>query len=134
MVDASVWVSWLFSPDDFHGISRRWIADTISSGETIVIPSLALAETAGAVARRTGRSTDGQRSIRWMLRLTPLRVDSVDRVLALAAARIAADLKLRGSDATYVALAYRLGIPLVTWDNEQATRASALITTLQPHV
>lgn len=134
VVDSSVWVSRIVTLDAFHAISRRWIEDTISRGEKLIIPSLALSETAGAVARRTGRSAIGRRATRQMLQVSEVRVDPVDRALALVAARIAADHKIRGSDAIYVALAYRLGVPLVTWDNEQATRASALIATLQPHV
>ena len=134
LVDASVWVSWYLVRDAFHRVSRLWVASVVAHGQTLVIPSLALTETAGAVARRTGRSADGRRAARVMLRVPSIRVDPVDRTFALAAANLAASLKLRGPDAVYVALAYQLGVPLVTWDHEQAIRGRRLITVLQPTV
>lgn len=134
VIDSSVWVSWLVSQDVHHQTSRQWMADTLASGQTQVIPSLALAEIAGAIARRTGQATQGKQSVRQLLRLPALRVEPVDRLLAMTAASVAADLKLRGPDAIFAALAYRLDIPLVTWDNELAQRASRLITTLPPGV
>lgn len=134
VVDSSIWVSRMVPQDAFHSASRRWIANAVSGGETLVIPSLALAETAGAVARRTGHAVVGRQTARWILRIPGLRVDPVDRAVAMVAARLAADLMLRGPDAVFVALAYRLGVPLITWDSEQANRASPLVTTLQPKV
>jgi predicted nucleic acid-binding protein len=134
VVDSSVWVSRMVPQDAFHQVSRRWVANAVSSGETLIIPSLALAETAGAVARRTGRAALGRQSARWILRVPGIRVDPVDRAFALVASRLAADLMLRGPDAVFVALAYRFGVPLVTWDGEQASRASVLVTTLEPPI
>lgn len=134
VIDSSVWVSWLVSQDVHHQTSRQWMAGTLASGETLVVPSLALAEIAGAVARRTDQATHGKQAIRQLLRLPVLRVEPVDRSLAMAAALVAADLKLRGPDAIFAALAYRLGIPLVTWDNELAMRGGQLVTTLPPGI
>ncbi|MBI2940706.1 MAG: hypothetical protein HYY04_09750 [Chloroflexi bacterium] len=48
------------------------------------------------------------------------------------AAGLAATLRLRGADAIYVALADRLKLPLVTWDQEQLTRARPLVATRTP--
>lgn len=132
VIDSSVWVSWLVSQDVHHQTSRQWMAGTIASGEMLVVPSLALAEIAGAIARRTGQSADGRQSVRHLLRLSVLRVEPVDRALAMASALVAADLKLRGPDAIFATLAYRLAVPLITWDNELALRASRLISTLPP--
>lgn len=132
VIDSSVWVSWLVSQDVHHQTSRQWMAGTLVSGETLVVPSLALAEIAGAVARRTGQATHGKQAVRQLLRLPVLRVEPVDRSLAMAAASVAADLKLRGPDAIFATLAYRMGTPLVTWDDELALRASRLISTLPP--
>ena len=134
VIDASVWVSWFFPPDRFHEVSRIWLSRMIAAGETIVIPSLALTEVAGGVARRSGRPALGRGAALKLLDVPTLEVDPVDEALALLAASCAADLKLKGSDAVYVAVAYGAGIPLATWDREQATRSRPLITTLQPHV
>ncbi len=48
------------------------------------------------------------------------------------AAKVAANLRLRGADAFYVAAASRLDIPLVTWDQEQMERARGLVNVITP--
>ena len=58
-----------------------------------------------------------------MQRLLQTRLVPVEADLARRSARIARELKLRGADAVYVALARRLGIPLVTWDRDQLEQA-----------
>jgi predicted nucleic acid-binding protein len=52
--------------------------------------------------------------------------------LAERAAEIAAEYKIRGCDAIYVALAEQLGEELVTLDNEQLTRSTAVISARRP--
>ncbi len=61
-----------------------------------------------------------------------MEVIAMDSAFIQASADIAADLRLRAGDATYVALAYQLNIPLISWDNEQLERASNLVTTYTP--
>ena len=45
---------------------------------------------------------------------------------------IASDLQLRAGDATYVAVAHQLNLPLVTWDKEQLQRGAILLSTYTP--
>jgi predicted nucleic acid-binding protein len=87
---------------------------------------------AGAVARRTGEFRLAKRAVDTLLRLPALRLVAVDGPLARAAAELAARLRLRGADAVYVATAERLDLPLVTWDQDQAVRASRLIPVRAP--
>ena len=56
----------------------------------------------------------------------------LDDTLVWAAVEVAADLKLRTGDATYVAVAHQLNIPLVSWDKEQLQRAGSLVSTYTP--
>ena len=56
----------------------------------------------------------------------------LDSVLVRSAVDIASDLQLRAGDATYVAVAYKLKIPLVSWDKEQLQRGGNLIATYTP--
>ncbi len=63
-----------------------------------------------------------------------ITIVAIDKVLAETAAYHASDLFLRGADAIYVALAERLAIPLVTWDQELMTRAATLIEVRTPTV
>lgn len=59
--------------------------------------------------------------------LSGLELHSVDEALALEASDLAKDLRLRGADSVYVALAARFGLPLVTWDQELLERAASRI-------
>src|SRR5262245_21417823 len=122
VVDASVWVSWLI-PADAHDVAgRRWLDEQVGHNVALVIPTLALVEVAGAVARRTGVVDLGLQAAE-ELRLVPhLRVVSLDLEFGGFAAQIAAGLRLRGADAVYVATARSLDLPLVTWDGEIVDR------------
>jgi predicted nucleic acid-binding protein len=66
------------------------------------------------------------------LRLPGLRLVPVGAELGRQAARLAADLRLRGANAVYVAVAARLDIPLVTWDGEQLARAGGRVRVTTP--
>jgi predicted nucleic acid-binding protein len=132
VVDASVWVSWFVPADAHHDPSRRWMSAQVAQGEPIVAPLLVLAEVAGAVARRTGLSALGAHAVSLVRHLPNARLVAVDEELAQLGALVAAQLRLRGADALYVALARRLGIPLVTWDQEQRERGRPLIAVLNP--
>ncbi len=63
---------------------------------------------------------------------TLISIHPLSTALLQAAIDISADLRLRGSDAIFVALAHQLSIPLVSWDREQFQRASPLIETYTP--
>jgi predicted nucleic acid-binding protein len=63
-----------------------------------------------------------------------LRVVAIDRRLGQTTARLAADLGFRGADAAYVAVAQYLGIPLLTWDEDQTERSGKVIQVLFPEL
>lgn len=131
VVDASVWVSSFLPRDVNHGPSRRWIEHTLAN-DMVVSPGLLLAEVTGALSRRTGQTGLSNRASELLQRHPNSRLTIIEVALAVFAAEIAADLRLRGADALYVALAARLDVPLVTWDNEQRERGSSQIATLTP--
>ena len=132
VVDASVWVSRFILDDVHHQPSRRWLDRQVAHEEAIVASALALAEVAGAISRRTGRSDLGTRAIASLQRLPSARLIPVDVELAQLGADLATGLRLRGADALYVALARRLGVPLVTWDREQRERGREAIVAWTP--
>ena len=125
VVDASVWVGYLISSDVHHSVCVGWLDNYLLDGNRITLPSLALAEIAGAIARRTQTNTAGYEAIDWIEGLPRVRLTNLDGTLARESARIAVDLRLRGADAIYVALAARLSLPLVTCDREMLERAAA---------
>jgi len=132
VVDASVLVSWSLSQDAHHVESHSWISERVRKRENIVLSGLALAELAGAVSRRTGNRDLGRQAFILVLRLSVVELTQLDRSTTLLAAGLAAQLSLRGSDAIYVALASRLDLPLVTWDEEQAERAGVAVKVRSP--
>lgn len=132
VVDASVWVSRLVPEDVHHEASRRWFDAYTASGGRLVGPVLLLPEIAGAISRRTGAPALAQQAVQQLQRLRTLRLVALDRRLGQAASQLAADLALRGADATYVAIADQLKIPLLTWDNEHVEKAGKRIRVRMP--
>jgi predicted nucleic acid-binding protein len=132
VVDASVWVARLVPQDLHHAASRRWIEACTARGGTLIAPLLLLAEVAGAVARRTGSAELAHRATDALLALPNLRLVALDARLGRESARLAAELGLKGADATYVAVAHLLGLPLVTWDRQQGARAGKRVTIYRP--
>ncbi len=132
MVDASVWVSRLVLADSHYAASRAWLAARTDAGEVLAMPSIVLPEVAGAVARRTGSGQLARRAASVLQKIPGVRLAPVDQEMTLLAVDLAASLRLRGADALYVALAQRLSVPLVTWDEEQRRRAGSAVQTVTP--
>ncbi len=126
-------MSALVPSDVHHAASRSWLEQG-AADQLLVAPSLLLPEVASAVSRATGRPLLARRAVLLLLRLSALRIVAIDAELAEAAARLAGDQRLRGADSVYVALAKQLALPLVTWDLEQASRASKVIRAGAPGV
>lgn len=132
VVDASIVVSRLVPHDVHHEASRRWLMRHTADGGLLISPTLLLAEVAGAVARRTGKPRLARRAVAAALRLPALRLVPVDEVLARAVADLAGRLRVRGTDAVYIAAAAALGVPLATWDLEQRERAAHVVEVFVP--
>ncbi|OGG56296.1 MAG: hypothetical protein A3F84_18975 [Candidatus Handelsmanbacteria bacterium RIFCSPLOWO2_12_FULL_64_10] len=134
VVDASVWVSAFFPTDAHHLVSTGWLSRFAAIGDRLAVPTLALAEVAGAVARRSGVTALGEEAVGRLSRVPGLRMVDLDLTLAGEAAQLAALYRLRGADATYAALAFRLGVPLWTWDAEIFLRAGSIVRTAYPSI
>jgi predicted nucleic acid-binding protein len=132
VIDASVWVSRILVEDLFHTVSQAWLRSQAAKGHLLVVPSLFFAEVGGAVARRTGSTGTGVDAIQRIARVPALRVVALNRELGMEAGRLAAQLRLRGADAVYVALARRLNTPLATWDEELLQRAGQAVAIVRP--
>ncbi|HSH80031.1 MAG TPA: type II toxin-antitoxin system VapC family toxin [Herpetosiphonaceae bacterium] len=133
VADASVLVAHLHHQDRFHQQSTAWIAQHLLNGGEIVGPRLVLAEVAGAIARRTGDPALGHAAVQQLLVIPRVRLVPVTDELADYAATLAAELRLKGADAVYLAVAAEFGMPLVTWDQEQRTRGAQLVITSTPN-
>ena len=131
VVDASVWVSRLVPQDRYHQGVTAWLEAQRADGTGMLSPALLLPEVAGAISRRTATPRLGRQAVEVLQNLPELRLVEMDAELMRLAARLAADLGLRGADATYVAVAVRLDVPLATLDEEQKRRSSDLVA-IQP--
>jgi predicted nucleic acid-binding protein len=127
VVDASVWVSMLLETDLFHTLSHSWFEEYSRFNGEIAAPSLLLPEVAGGLTRRTNDALVGRQAIQYLAELSGLYIIPIDQRLAATAAELAADYRLRGADAVYVALAYSLDVPLLTWDQEQMMRVNQVV-------
>lgn len=132
VTDASVWVSYFLRSDALHPRTRAWLGPWLVGRNRIVAPWFLVPEVAGAVARQSGQSSLGHRAALMLRTSSRVILHDLDEAAATTSATLAVDLRLRGADAPYVALALRLGLSLVTWDQEQLTRAASVIPTRTP--
>jgi predicted nucleic acid-binding protein len=129
VVDASVWVARLVSGDIFYEPAKGWMTACLEQEDQFLAPSLLLAEIGGAISRRTTPSL-GMKAVEQLQSLPGLQLVEMEHSLLQEAAQLAAELGLRGADSTYVAVAARLDVPLVTLDGDQKERAAKRIEVL----
>lgn len=130
VVDASIWVARLVLEDVFYKPVKEWMAARLSDDDQFLAPSLLLAEVGGAISRRTTPAL-GLKVIEQIQDLPGLQLVEMEDSLLHEAAQLAAELGLRGADSTYVAVAARLEIPLITLDVDQRERAARRIKVLE---
>ena len=132
VVDASVWVSRYIPDDQHHKPSYDWLLRMGQQRVLLTSPLLLLPEVSGAVTRRTGDSFLARRCIRQLECLPFTRLFALTPERAHRAAVVAADARLTGADAAYVALADQLAMGLVSWDRQQRERAPSTIRVSTP--
>ena len=130
VVDASIWVARLVSEDIFYEPVKEWMSTRLEEDDQFLAPSLLLAEIGGVISRRTTPSL-GLKAIEQVQSLPGLQLVEMENLLLQEAAQLAARLGLRGADSTYVALAARLDLPLMTLDIDQKERAAKRIKVLE---
>lgn len=132
VIDASLVMALLYQHEAGHTASRRWFGQALVAGEALAAPVIMLAEVAAAMSRGKGDPMRSQQFIRLMGEGEAVLLYPVTLALARRAAEIAADYKIRGCDAVYVALAEQLGQELVTLDQEQLARGADVVRTARP--
>ncbi len=104
----------------------------LPAGEAPIVPSLVFPEVAGALSRRLGKLNAGLRAVSQIKRLNRLRVVDFDQEIMDQSTLLAATHGLRGADATYVAVAQRYAVSLLTWDRDQPARAGQVVAATTP--
>ena len=132
-VDASVFLN-AFNPYEAgHAESQRLLALLQERAAPIVVPTLLLPEVAAAVSRGRNDADLARRFAAATLRQLPhLVLIPLDESLAQQATNVAAQHRLRGSDAVYAAVALRFGSTLVTLDREQRERVAGALSARFP--
>ncbi|RPJ59418.1 MAG: PIN domain-containing protein [Dehalococcoidia bacterium] len=131
-VDASVFLN-AFNPLEVGcQESHQLLALLQARAVPLIVPALLLPEAAAAIRRGRDDEDLARQFVRALSRLPHLMLVPVDKTLAHQASDMAAQYRLRGSDAVYAAVALRFGSILVTLDQEQREQVTAVITTCYP--
>jgi predicted nucleic acid-binding protein len=132
VVDANVWISYYLPSNAQYRASRKWLKAYLLTRKPLIAPTIILPEIGGSVARQSGNTNEGQKSVSEFLNVKGLQLVDVTEDFGKLASDIAADLRLKGADAVYVAVAQRLSVPLITWDREILNRAASAIQVQTP--
>lgn len=129
IVDASVYVAFFKADEVQHVPSRRWLRTASRSDEPIFSPAILLPEVASALGRGLGDTGLADYAVGLLRSRRFGELLPVTHALSARASKIAAEQRLRGCDAVYVALAQQLGMELVTFDRDQLERGAAVVVT-----
>jgi predicted nucleic acid-binding protein len=131
-VDASVFLN-AFNPYEAgHAESRRFLEYLQAKAIPIIAPTLLLPEVTAAISRGSGNSSLAREFTSSLESLPHLMLIPLDTILARQAVDVAAEYRLRGSDAVYIAVAMRFGSALATLDREQHDRAAGALAIYYP--
>lgn len=131
-VDASVFVNAFNPHEEGHAESLQLLATIQERGDPVIVPTLLIAEMASAVARASDDSVGAIQYANATAALPHLTLVPLTPAMARQAAELAATHRLRGADAVYLAVARRYATTLVSRDDEQRTRGSAVVPCQTP--
>jgi len=131
-IDASVFLNAFNPAEPHHRESSALMKNIRAGGIPVVAPTLVLPEVAAAIARAVGDAESARQFADHLRDLPGLILVALDEDLAMLAAQMASEYRLRGSDAVYGAVALRFGSPIVTLDREQYTRLKPVIASRLP--
>jgi predicted nucleic acid-binding protein len=132
VIDASLYIALINANEPHHDRSWAWFKDAAMSHQPLTAPTILLAEVAAALSRGIGEPQLALGVVRQLEGASLIDLVPVTLSLASRAAEIAAEHRIRGCDAVYVALAEQTNDRLVTLDNQQLQRAAAVVETGQP--
>jgi predicted nucleic acid-binding protein len=131
VLDASVAIASLRPSEPEHAAARARVRRIANGDDVAVVPSLFIAEVAGALVRLGFDPTTVDAFIA-ALTGAPHEVVTIGPKRAHAVARVAVATKLRGADALYVWLAAREAVPVCTLDREIIARGGVACQVLRP--
>jgi len=120
-IDASVFVSAFTPTEPAYQASKSFMLN-VHESVPIIVPMLVLAEISAALSRGQGKPELGKAFVQELRNFPNTTFIDINETVANLAVDIAADNRLRGSDAVYAAVALRFGTELITLDKEQLDR------------
>ena len=131
-IDASVFVSAFTPTEPAHQASKTFMLSVRKQSLPIIVPILVLPEISAALSRGQGKPELGKAFVEELRSFPNTTFVDVDEIVATLAVDIAANNRLRGSDAIYAAVALRFGTELITLDNEQLEQLSKVVAVRSP--
>ena len=131
-IDASVFVSAFTPTEPAHQASKSFMLNVREQSIPIIIPVLVLPEISAALSRGQGKPELGKAFVQELRSFPNTTFIDVDETVAGLAVEIAADNRLRGSDAVYAAVTLRFGTELITLDREQLERLPKVLSVRAP--
>lgn len=131
-IDASVLVSAFTPSEPAHQASKAFMFNVREQSIPIIVPILVLPEISAALSRGQGKSQLGKAFVQELRNFPNTTFIDVDSSIATLAVDIAANNRLRGSDAIYAAVSLRFGTELITLDKEQLERLPKVLPVRAP--
>lgn len=132
VMDTSVYVS-LYSPHEpTNRACWRWLEMMRERRELIVAPVVLVPEVSAALSRGSGNPELAHRITVQLAQSQLFELAPIDADLAIAAAQIAAEYRIRGCDSLFVALAQWRNDSLCTLDRQQLERGADVVHTYMP--
>ena len=119
VLDASVLVAGIRPSEPYYADARSALESLSRQRANLCAPAIVLPEVAAAIGRGSGNPSQAARDVGLVRKLSGMEIVSIDQTLADMAAIVAAQQRIRGCDAVYVALARNRNATLITLDNEQ---------------
>jgi predicted nucleic acid-binding protein len=131
-VDASVFVNALSPDENGSDESAEFISKLKQEGVVFIEPTLFIPEVVASVARKQDSTDTALEILHDFKKFPKLTLIGLDDDFAAFASEIAANHRLRGSDAIYAAVALRFGTELITLDREQLDRLPKILSVRAP--
>ncbi len=131
-LDASVHINAVNAAEPGSAVSQACLQQLITQHQALFSPTLLLVELAAAAARALDDSALALELALGVRGLPGQVWVALDDELAVEAAQLGVEARLRGADAVYAAVARRYGAALITRDRQQLERLAPLVPVLTP--
>lgn len=132
VIDACVWISWFVPHDSNYAKAQKWLNAHAAGGGQMIAPAFLLLEVAAGTARAINNTQSAQQLANYLASLPSLLLLDMDQSLVADAINLSTQYRLKAGDALYVVVSQRLGIPLLTFNQETIQRTVTIITTIAP--